>query len=110
MRKPVAVGVVGFSLLLALGVSACSKSPNDYRKAAAKAIGGADAARMIGHEFSNIECEDPGATSKGTTFTCTADSDDGEQYQFTATISSSTRVDITDYEVVESPTSDTTLP
>lgn len=84
-----------------LALTGCGFSPDDYRKAAEKAIGGADAARMIGHQFSNISCEDPGATSKGTTFICTADSDDGKQYQFTATIVASKRVDIVDYTIVE---------
>lgn len=107
MRKSLAVSTLGFAILAPLVLVSCSKSPDDYRKAAAKAIGGADAARMIGHEFSNIECEDPGATSEGTTFTCTADSDDGSTYQFVATIVSSNRVEITDYEVIETPTGDT---
>lgn len=106
MRKPVAVGLFGLSLLAPLVLSSCSKSPGDYRKAASQAIGGADAARMIGHRFSNIECEDPGATSKGTTFTCTADSEDGAQYEFTATIVSANRVEITDYTEVAPPTTD----
>jgi len=101
MRKSLAVSALGFAVLAPLALSSCSKSPDDYRKAAEKAIGGADAARMIGREFSNIVCDDPGATSQGTTFTCTADSDDGKQYQFVATIVSSNRVEITDYTEIE---------
>ena len=63
--------------------------------------GGADAERIIGHGFSKIYCETPSNTSKGSTFSCAAKADDGNNYSFTATIVSSSRVEITDYEVVE---------
>jgi hypothetical protein len=106
MRKTLAV--IGGLALAVTTLASCGKSPDDYRKAAAAEIGGADTARMIGHQFSNIECEDPGATSKGTTFVCTADSDDGKPYEFVATIVSSNRIEITDYSEIEA--ADTSAP
>ena len=99
-RAGLVAGVAAITLL-----SACGRSAADYRKAAVKAIGGADAERIIGHGFSKIYCETPSNTSKGSTFSCAAKADDGNNYSFTATIVSSSRVEITDYEVVE-PTTD----
>ncbi|MFM8530824.1 MAG: hypothetical protein ACKOD2_14350 [Ilumatobacteraceae bacterium] len=85
-----------------LATASCSKGAADFRKAAEKAIGGADAARMIGEKFDNVQCETPSNTAKGSTFTCSAigaSTDAG--YTFTATIKSSSRVEITDYRKSE---------
>ncbi|CAB4817153.1 unannotated protein [freshwater metagenome] len=99
MRKLLAVGVTAIALF---SLTSCSRSSTDFAKAAEKAIGGADTARVIGQEFTGIYCEDPGSTSKGVTFSCAGQGKtDGKRYKFTATITSSSRVEITDYKAVE---------
>ena len=99
MRKLIAVGVTGIALL---PLMSCSRNSTDFKKAAEEAIGGADAARVIGQEFTGIYCEDPGSTSKGVTFSCAGQGKtDGKRYKFTATITSSSKVEITDYKLVE---------
>jgi len=99
MRKVLALGATGLALV---SLTACGRSSKDFKQAAEKAIGGADAARMIGQEFTGIYCEDPGNTSEGVTFSCAAKGkSDGKNYKFTATITSSRRVEITDYRLVE---------
>jgi len=99
MRKVLALGATGLALL---SLTSCGRTSKDFKRAAEKAIGGADAARTIGQEFTSITCEDPGNTSKGVTFSCAAKGkSDGKNYKFTATITSSNRVEITDYKAVE---------
>ena len=92
-------GLAGIALVT---ITACGQSATDYKKAAQKAIGGADAERVIGQGFANISCETPTNTAKGTTFFCDATGKtDSKAYKFTATIMSKTRVEITDYKPVE---------
>ena len=82
-----------------LVLAGCAHSAADYSKAAKKAIGGADAARTIGQQFQDITCQTPSSKTVGTTFTCTATgTTDGVKYEFTATITSKTQVDITNYK------------
>jgi len=100
MRKQI-VRATALPALVAVAFAAtsCSKGAADFRKAAEKAISGADAARVIGEEFTEVQCDTPSNTAKGSTFTCSAvGRSSGAAYTFTATISSSSRVEITDYE------------
>lgn len=91
-----ALVVIGFAL------SACSKGAADFQKAAEKAISGADAARVIGEEFDDVRCETPSNTAKGSTFLCSAVGRSTDAaYTFTATITGSSRVEITDYQKSE---------
>lgn len=99
MRKLLALGVAGLAVV---SLASCGRSSKDFKKAAEKAIAGADTSRIIGQEFTGIYCEDPGNTSEGVTFSCAAKGKtDGKNYKFKATITSSSRVEITDYNVVE---------
>lgn len=103
MRKQF-VRVAAVPALVAVGVAltSCSKGATDFRKAAEKAISGADAARVIGEEFDDVRCETPSNTAKGSTFLCAAVGKSTDAaYTFTATITSSSRVEITDYQKSE---------
>lgn len=98
------VGAGALPVLLAVGmtIASCSKGAADFRKAAEKALRGADTARIIGEAFEDVRCETPSNTAKGSTFPCTAVGRTTDAaYTFTATITSDSRVEITDYEKSE---------
>ena len=83
---------------LTVALVACSHSVKEYRSAAKKAISSKQAATAVGQSFTDIVCDTPASTRVGTTFGCTATGKtDAKKYRFTATISSNTRVEITDF-------------
>lgn len=87
MKKTV-IAASATSLVLLLG--ACSKDPStsDFKKQTADFINGKSVAEQAGQDFSAASCEEPGSTSVGTTYTCTATGADGATYSFDVEITS----------------------
>jgi hypothetical protein len=77
--------------LLALLVGACSASEKNYHDAALKVIQG-DLEGQLGMGTLEASCEDPPSNHVGTTFSCTANTRDGETVRFSAEIESGKKI------------------
>jgi len=78
-----AVGLVGLGTL-----AACSPDSTDFKSEGEDFLEEDDGAVMTqtGHTFSDADCEKPDDTDEGTTYTCTAVDDEGDEWEFVVEI------------------------
>lgn len=79
-RKRVVAGTV---LCATLAItSGCSTSPEDFKTEGETFLQSPELAQEAGYKFSNAQCEEPSSTSVGSTFSCTATDNDGDNWEF----------------------------
>jgi hypothetical protein len=74
-----------------VALASCSASSTDFKKAAEKAIKDYKGGTIT---FTAATCETPPDNKVNTTFTCTGTGSDSNTYNFIATITSKTRVEV----------------
>ena len=84
-------------------LASCSASSTDFKKAAEKAITGSQGLKA----GSTATCDTPADNKVNTTFKCTGTDSAGNTYNFVATITSKTRVEVTG-ATADTSTSDAT--
>ncbi len=87
-----------------VALASCSASSTDFKKAAEKAITGAQGLKA----GSTATCETPADNKVNTTFTCTGTDSAGNVYNFIATIASKTLVNVAPVDTSGTPSTDAT--
>ena len=90
MNRPLIAGIIAAGALLA----ACSADETEFKETAEKLIS-SEWKKLRDEDLTDVKCDDPPATSVGTTFDCFATGPDGTAYSFTATIPKENEVAIT---------------
>lgn len=96
--------ITGFALV-GLLVAGCSADKTDFKAAAEKTIR-EDVEKNIEGD-ATADCDDPGATKVGTTFSCLATAGDGSTYTYIAEITGEKEVTV-NFEAVGDPATATT--
>lgn len=70
------------AILITGMLSGCSTSPQDFKTEGENFLQSPELAQEAGYKFSRAKCEEPGSTTVGTQFTCTATDNDGDDWEF----------------------------
>jgi hypothetical protein len=89
MKRLLVAALVTSGVLL----GACSNNSTDFKKTAEKVIS-SEWKKKFDEDLTDVACADPGATTVGTTFDCTATGADGTPYTFTAEITKKDEVTV----------------
>ncbi len=86
MRRSIVTLTAGFAAFGLL--AACSPDSTDFKTEGEDFLedSGGDVETQTGHRFSDADCEKPADTDEGTTYTCTATDDEGDEWEFTVEI------------------------